>query len=150
MKPKPASGPRRGGGNGGKRTAAGVAEPEEPNRPQRPSSSWAVELGQWAATFLIFLWATAVCAQPFVIPSGSMEDSLLVGDHVIVDKITYAPKGEWSQHLLPYREPERGDVVVFKHPLSPAGDPLVKRLIGMPGDRIRIEAKTLYRNGVKV
>jgi signal peptidase I len=117
---------------------------------KKPASSLAVSIAEWAVTFLIFIYATTLCAQPFVIPSGSMEDTLLVGDHVLVDKITYAPKGTWSQHLLPYREPERGDIVVFKHPLAPTGDPLVKRVIGVPGDRIRVEAKTLYRNGVKV
>jgi signal peptidase I len=118
--------------------------------PKKPATSLAISIGEWATTFLIFIYATTLCAQPFVIPSGSMEDSLLVGDHVIVDKLTYAPKGEWSKRTLPYREPERGDVVVFRHPLTPTGDPLVKRLIGLPGDRIRIEAKVLYRNGVRL
>lgn len=147
MKPQSEPAGRRGGGNGGKRTAAAVAEPEQP---KRPSGGVAVEIGQWAATFLVFLYATTVCAQPFVIPSGSMEDSLLVGDHVIVDKITYAPHGSWSKRILPYRDPERGDIVVFRHPVTPSGDPLVKRLIGLPGDRIRIQGKVLYRNGVAV
>ena len=113
MKTRPQPSGRRNGGNGGKRTAAGVLEPGEP---KRPSGGMAVEIGQWAATFLIFLYATTVCAQPFVISSGSMEDTLLVGDHVIVDKLTYAPHGAWSKHLLPYRSPERGDIVVFRHP----------------------------------
>ncbi|MEP7361791.1 MAG: signal peptidase I [Acidobacteriota bacterium] len=115
-----------------------------------PRTAIAISIGEWTTTFLIFVYATTLCAQPFVIPSGSMEDSLLVGDHVLVDKITYAPKGTWSQYLLPYRDPQQGDIVVFKHPLSPTGDPLVKRLIGVPGDRIRIEAKQVYRNSVKI
>ena len=60
------NGGKSGGGNGGKRTAAGVVEPEQP----KPSGGGiAVEIAQWAATFLIFLYATTVCAQPFVIPS---------------------------------------------------------------------------------
>jgi signal peptidase I len=121
-----------------------------PRVPRKRGSSLAATVAEWAVTFLIFIYATTLCAQPFVIPSGSMEDSLLVGDHVLVDKITYAPKGAWSQYLLPYRQPERGDIVVFKHPLTPTSNPLVKRVIGVPGDRIRLEAKTLYRNGVKV
>jgi signal peptidase I len=118
--------------------------------PKKPAASLALSIGEWATTFLIFVYATTLCAQPFVIPSGSMEDSLLVGDHVLVDKITYAPKGTWTRNLLPYRDPERGDIVVFKHPLTPNGDPLVKRLIGLPGDRIRITGKTLFRNGAQV
>lgn len=122
----------------------------KPPAAPKAAASIAISIGEWATTFLVFVYATTLCAQPFVIPSGSMEDSLLVGDHVMVDKITYAPIGTWSKHLLPYREPERGDVVVFRHPLTPTGDPLVKRVIGLPGDRIRINAKVLYRNGAKV
>ena len=122
----------------------------KPTAPRKSSTSFAATIAEWAVTFLIFVYATTLCAQPFVIPSGSMEDNLLIGDHVLVDKITYAPKGPISRHLLPYSEPARGDIVVFKHPLTPSGDPLVKRMIGLPGDRIRIVAKTLYRNGVKI
>ena len=122
----------------------------KPAAAPKSATSIAISIGEWASTFLIFVYATTLCAQPFVIPSGSMEDSLLVGDHVIVDKITYAPPGTWSKHLLPYREPDRGDVVVFRHPVTPNGDPLVKRVIGLPGDRIRIEAKMLVRNGTPV
>jgi signal peptidase I len=95
-------------------------------------------------------------AQNFVIPSGSMENTLLVGDHLVVDRITLAPPTAWMP-FVHYREPRRGDVVVFIKPSpeetpNPDGSPnymtLVKRLIGMPGDRIHLRNGIVIINGV--
>jgi signal peptidase I len=95
-------------------------------------------------------------AQNFVIPSGSMEKTLLVGDHLVVDRITIAPPTKWMP-LMHYREPKRGDVVVF---IKPAPEPqpdsegkpqyffLVKRLIGVPGDHIHLNNGIVSINGV--
>jgi signal peptidase I len=87
----------------------------------------------------------------FVIPSSSMENTLLIGDHVLVNRIQFAPKTSWMGALLPYRSVARGDVVVFLHP-DPAypGMYVVKRIIGVPGDRIRLRNGDVYRNGEKL
>jgi signal peptidase I len=103
-------------------------------------------LGEWTVTALLFLFATTLVAQPFVIPTGSMESTLLVGDHLFVDKLAYAPPGELSRHVLPYREIQRGDVIVFRSPEKPSIT-LVKRVVGVPGDRIEVVAKRLILNG---
>jgi signal peptidase I len=93
-------------------------------------------------------------AQNFVIPSGSMKDTLLVGDHLVVDRITLAPPTKWMP-LVHYREPKRGDIVVFLKPvpdLDAEGNPhyliLVKRLIGVPGDHIHLSNGIVILNGV--
>ena len=78
-----------------------------------------------------------------------MENSLLVGDHVLVDKLTYSPGGSVSSHLLPYHDVRRGDVIVFAYPLDIKID-YVKRAIGIPGDRIHFENKQLILNGKPV
>src|SRR5438067_6327916 len=73
--------------------------------------------------------------QAFKIPTGSMEQNLLIGDHLIVNKMVFAPNaGRLERALMPERDIRRGDVVVFKHPKEPDRD-LVKRVIGLPGDR---------------
>lgn len=106
-------------------------------------------IGEWAVTILLFLFATTALAQPFVIPSGSMEDNLVVGDHLLVDKLAYAPAGSISKHLLPYQEPTHGDIIVFRYPPD-LNETLVKRLIGMPGDRLKIVDGVVYRNGLRL
>ena len=103
-------------------------------------------IAEWMVTFLLLIFTTTTLAQAFVIPTSSMEDTLLVGDHVIVDKLTYSPKGPISQHLLPYQDVERGDIIVFRYPID-ITKTYVKRAIGLPGDRIRIVDKQLILNG---
>ncbi len=85
----------------------------------------------------------------FYIPSGSMENTLKVGDHLIVNRYIYGPHDAGLGRLLPTRAPHRGDVVVFRSPEDPGID-LVKRLIGLPGDRVEVHQKQLYVNGKKV
>ena len=106
-------------------------------------------LAEWTVIALLLLFATTTLVQAYVIPSGSMEDTLLVGDHLLVDKLAYAPAGPVSKYLLPYEEPKRGDIAVFRYPIN-IRETFVKRVIGIPGDRIRIVNQQLYRNGVKV
>jgi signal peptidase I len=103
-------------------------------------------IAEWSVTILLILFGTTTLCQAFVIPTGSMEDNLLIGDHVLVDKLAYAPSGVLSKYLLPYQEPKHGDIIVFQYP-SDISELLVKRLIGVPGDRIRIANGVLYRNG---
>lgn len=94
---------------------------------------------------VVALFVLTFMAQPFRIPSESMERTLLVGDFLLVNKVMYAPGGLWHR-LLPYQEIRRGDVVVFHFPLEPA-QPLVKRVVGLPGDRIRMQGGRLFING---
>jgi signal peptidase I len=74
-----------------------------------------------------------------------MEDTLLVGDYLLVDKASLGPPGQW-QPLLPYRAIRRGDIVVFRYPVDPAQH-FVKRVIGLPGDRVHLWHSRLYING---
>ena len=98
---------------------------------------------------LLALFARAYLFEAFEIPSGSMERTLLVGDHIVVDKAAYAPhRGPWRS-LIPYREVSAGDVVVFRSPEEPGKD-LIKRAIGLPGDTIRLTGDRLTRNGERV
>jgi signal peptidase I len=103
-------------------------------------------IAEWSVTILLLLFGTSSLAQPFVIPTSSMEDSLLIGDHLIVDKLAYAPAGPVSRYLLPYQEPRHGDVIVFRYP-GDIAQTYVKRLIGMPGDHLKIVNGLVFRNG---
>src|ERR1700735_2482632 len=82
----------------------------EPRPAQRHS------IAEWTITILVLLFGTSTIAQPFVIPTSSMHNTLLTGDHLIVDKLAYAPTDAFSKHLLPYEDVKRGDIIVFKHP----------------------------------
>src|SRR6516164_9607273 len=103
-------------------------------------------VAEWTVTIVLLLFGTTTLVQAFVIPSASMQDTLLIGDHVLVDKLTYAPEGVGSKHLLPYRDIHRGDIIVFRYPLNIQED-YVKRAIGIPGDHIRLVNKQLILNG---
>lgn len=101
-----------------------------------------------AALFLRF--ANTFVVQTFYIPSGSMEDTLLIGDHLFVDRFLYGPTATGLERaLLPLRPLRRGDVVVFRSPKDPKLD-LVKRCVGLPGDVIEVAGKRLSINGVEV
>ncbi len=106
-------------------------------------------VAEWAVTVLLLLFGTTTLAQAFVIPTGSMQDTLLIGDHLLVDKLAYAPTGSVSKHLLPYEDPKHGDIIVFRYPPN-IDETLVKRLIGMPGDRLKISNGVVYRNGIRL
>ena len=106
-------------------------------------------IAEWAVTIVMLLFGTTTVAQAFVIPTGSMQDTLLIGDHLIVDKLAYAPPGSLTKHLLPYEDPKHGDIIVFRYPAE-INTTLVKRLIGMPGDRLRIDHGVVYRNGARL
>jgi signal peptidase I len=96
---------------------------------------------------ILALFIRTFVVQAFKIPTGSMEQNLLIGDHLLVNKMLYSPTGvELEEKALPVREIRRGDVVVFKYPLEPERD-FIKRVIGLPGEAIRIENKRVYING---
>jgi signal peptidase I len=99
-----------------------------------------------AGTILIYLFATTTLVQAYVVPTGSMEGTIMVGDHMLVDRLSTADPGAFGHHLLPYREVERGDIVAFLYP-EDVRQTYVKRIIGVPGDRIRLENGQVIRNG---
>jgi signal peptidase I len=93
---------------------------------------------------VVALFLNTFVLQPYVIPSESMERTLLVGDFVLVNKQAYAPAGAWNRSFMPYRDVARGDIVVFHHPRHPY---VVKRVIGLPGDRLHIADGRVTVNG---
>ena len=95
-------------------------------------------------TIVVALFVLTFVLQPFLIPSESMERTLLVGDFLLFNKQIYAPAG-FTSWLLPYRNVARGDIIVFRHS-HPAM--LIKRVVGLPGDRLRMVDGQLYVNGV--
>ncbi len=101
---------------------------------------------EWAGTILIYLFATTTLVQAYVIPSGSMEGNLLIGDHVLVDRTAYADPGALGRHIMPYQDVQRGDIIVFLYP-EDVRETYVKRVIGVPGDRIHMEKGQVIRNG---
>ncbi len=106
-------------------------------------------IAEWAVPILLLLFGTTTLAEAFVIPTGSMQDTLLIGDHLLVDKLGYAPAGPISRHFLPYQNPKHGDIIIFRYPAD-VRETLVKRLIGTPGDRLKIVHGVVYRNGARL
>ena len=96
---------------------------------------------------ILALFVRTFVFQAFKIPTGSMENNLLVGDHLLVNKMAYAPAPTaLERFLMPQKPLERGDVVVFKYPVEPDRD-FIKRVIGVPGDRLELRRKRVYING---
>jgi signal peptidase I len=102
-------------------------------------------LSSLLVTVVVALFLLTFVLQPYLIPSESMEHTLLVGDFLLVNKQVFAPPGSWTRWLLPYRDIARGDIVFFYHPQPRF---LVKRVIGVPGDRLRIEDGRVTVNGL--
>jgi signal peptidase I len=96
---------------------------------------------------ILALFVRTWAVQAFKIPTGSMENNLLIGDHLLVNKFIFGPT-MWSVEtkLLPIREPRRGDVVVFKYPDEPERD-FIKRVIGLPGETLELRNKKVYISG---
>jgi signal peptidase I len=97
-------------------------------------------------TVVIAVFVITFVVQAFQIPSPSMENTLLVGDYLLVNKLCYGAGGV-GDFLMPYRHVQRGDIVVFHYPVNPAQH-FVKRVIGVPGDRVRLINKRVFVNGV--
>ncbi len=103
-------------------------------------------INEWALTILLYLFASTTLVQAYVIPTGSMEGNLRVGDHMLVDKTAYGKPGLIGRFIMPYRELRRGDIVAFLYP-EDTKQTFVKRVIGLPGDRIRFSGNDVIRNG---
>src|SRR5580692_10270358 len=111
------------------------------------SKSWVAEYAEsLLVTILLALFGTTFIVQAFKIPSQSMEPTLLVGDHLLVNKFIFEGRGAWYEKILPYRSIRRGDIIVFKFPFDDHPH-YVKRVIGLPGDRIRIVNQQVFVNG---
>jgi signal peptidase I len=96
---------------------------------------------------ILALFVRTWVVQAFKIPTGSMENNLLIGDHLLVNKFVFAPAGSPAERvLLPMRDIRRGDIVVFKYPDEPDRD-FIKRVIGLPGDTLELRNKRVYVNG---
>ena len=100
-----------------------------------------------AIAVILALFVRTFAVQAFKIPTGSMENSLLIGDHLLVNKFVFAPtEFDFEAMLLPTRKVARGNVVVFKYPEDPSRD-FIKRVIGLPGEVIELQNKDVYIDG---
>ena len=114
--------------------------------PPQARSSWSEILRSLSGTLVIAIFVVTFVVQAFQIPSESMENTLLIGDYLLVDKLHFGQDGFWDR-VIPYRPVRRGDIVVFHYPVDPSVH-FVKRVIGLPGDKIRLIDRKVYVNGV--
>src|SRR5271154_1189866 len=112
------------------------------------TGDWPATIQLVAGTIVIAVFVVTFLLQAFTIPSESMEQTLLTGDYLLVDKFCYGGSTGWNR-LLPYRSVRRGDIIVFHYPVNPAQD-FVKRVVALPGDRLRLINKRVYVNGALV
>ncbi len=120
---------------------------EENEQPNKKKGAIRENVEAIAVAIILALFIRAFVVQAFKIPSGSMKDTLLIGDHILVNKFIYGVKIPFTQQtLIPITDPERGDIIVFKFPEDPDKD-FIKRVVGIEGDVIEIRDKKLFVNG---
>lgn len=113
--------------------------------PIQASADWIASCQSLLATVIIAVFVISFIVQAFQIPSESMENTLLIGDYLLVDKLRYGGSG-FSDLFVPYRAVRRGDIIVFRYPVNPTQH-FVKRVVGVPGDRVRLINRQVYING---
>ncbi len=123
-----------------------AAEPEAAEEAHGNQTTISEYLESLLVTVILALFGTSFVVQAFKIPSPSMEKTLLVGDHLLVNKFIFGGRGHWYDKLLPYRELQRGDIIVFKFPYQDHPH-FVKRVIGLPGDHLKVVDQQVYING---
>jgi signal peptidase I len=116
---------------------------------EKPRETTVEFLASLAGVLVTGLFIITFILQAFEIPSSSMEDTLLIGDHLFVNREQFAAPTHWMGPLMPYRDVRRDEIAVFMSPEQP-GLFLVKRIIGVPGDRIHLRDDVVYRNGEKL
>lgn len=119
--------------------------PSGPQRRRALRAGLPASLQSLLVTIVIALFVITFLVQAFQIPSESMQNTLLIGDYLLVDKAHFGPAGIWNW-LIPYDKIRRGDIIVFRYPLNPTQH-FVKRVIGIPGDHIRLINKQVFVNG---
>jgi signal peptidase I len=127
----------------------GKAKPELED--EKPKETTVEFLASLASVLVTGLFIITFVFQAFEIPSASMENTLLIGDHVFVNRVAFSPASRWVGPIVPYNQIHRGDIVVFLS-ADPATPELyiVKRIMGIPGDRIHLRDGVVYRNGEKL
>jgi signal peptidase I len=124
-------------------------QPAEAQKAAKPKETTPEFISSMAVVIVTGLFIITFALQAFEIPSSSMENTLLIGDHVFVDRMMLAPITRWIDKLIPYRDPRHGDVFVFISPAQP-GLYVVKRVMGIPGDRIHLQDGVVFRNGERL
>jgi signal peptidase I len=123
-----------------------MTTPATPPIPAKDSNTdWLTSVQSLLATVVIAVFVITYIVQAFQIPSESMENTLLIGDYLLVDKLCYGGGGV-GDFVIPYRQIHRGDIIVFHYPVNPAQH-FVKRVVGIPGDRIHLIRKRVFING---
>jgi signal peptidase I len=122
------------------------AKPVPPQQHHEHQTTISEYLESLLVTVILALFGTSFVVQAFKIPSQSMEGTLLVGDHLLVNKFIFGGTGAWYEKVLPYRQIERGDIIVFKFPYQDHQH-FVKRVIGLPGDHLKLIDQQVYING---
>jgi signal peptidase I len=126
-----------------------LANKKEKDEAEKPRETTVEFLASLAAVLVTGLFIITFIVQAFEIPSSSMENTLLIGDHVFVNREQFSPRTNWIGPLLTYRDIHHGDIVVFLSPAEP-GLYVVKRIIGIPGDHVHLRDGVVYRNGEKL
>ena len=118
---------------------------QSPPKIQIVHADFSSSLQSLLGTIVIAVFVITFIVQAFQIPSESMMDTLLVGDYLLVNKLCYGGSG-FGNHLMPYQKIKRGDIIVFHYPVDPKQH-FVKRVIGVPGDHLRMVSKVVWING---
>jgi len=133
---------------GAKPTESQLQTPAKPEE-HHDKTTLSEYLESLLVTVILALFGTTFVVQAFKIPSASMEGTLLIGDHVLVNKFIFGGTGAWYEKLLPYRPLERGDIIVFKYPYGEHPH-YVKRVIGLPGDHLKLADGDVFINGKRL